>query len=287
VAGDSNDNPEGNIMQVKDQLGLAGKTVLVLGGGQGNGAATCHRFADAGANVAIVDLDIGLAEKVAGEVRERGVKAVALTGDVRKPAECARLIEEATRHIGVPDCLITIIGQATMKPILDLTPEDIERDLDINLRFFVYSAQAFARALIAAGKPGTIAGLSSVDGIFGSPVHAAYGFAKAGLINFIKSAATEWADHGIRVNCVAPGAIVTPRVPDSDDRRRVMKNSMIPLRRSGQPPEIAGALLFLSSDLSSYVTGQTLPVDGGWTAGNYFDAGRDTTGMIMDNGKKF
>ena len=272
---------------MKDQLGLAGKTVLVLGGGQGNGEATCLRFADAGANVAIVDLDIGLAEKVATDVRSRGVKAVALTGDVRQPAECARLMEETARHLAVPDCLITIIGQATMKPILDLTQEDIERDLDINLRFFVYASQAFARALIAAGKGGTIAGLSSVDGIFGSPVHAAYGFAKAGLISYIKSAATEWADHGIRVNCVAPGAIVTPRVPDSEARQQVMQNSMIPLRRSGQPSEIAGALLFLSSDLSSYVTGQTLPVDGGWTAGNYFNAQRSTFGMIMDNGKKF
>jgi NAD(P)-dependent dehydrogenase (short-subunit alcohol dehydrogenase family) len=274
-------------MSVNDQLGVAGKVVIILGGGQGNGEATAIRFARAGCNVAIVDLDVTKADKVARDVRGHGVRAITLTADVRQPDECRRIMDETSAQLGVPDYMVAIIGQANMKSILDLTPEELDHDLSINFRYLFFASQAFARALIAAKKPGAISAISSVDGIMGSPIHAAYGAAKAAVINFVKSAAIEWADHGIRVNCVAPGSIVTVRVPDSDERRKVMHDSMVPLRRSGQPEEIAGAMLFLCSDLSSYMTGHTLNVDGGWTIGNYFNAAYRAEGMILDNGDKF
>jgi 3-oxoacyl-[acyl-carrier protein] reductase len=274
-------------MLIKDQFGISGKVALVLGGGQGMGEATAARFAAAGCNLALVDLDVSKVETVAARMRSEGVKAIALVGDMRDPVESQRVVDETVQHLGTPDFLVSIIGQASMKPILDVTAEELDREWSINFRYFFFAAQAFARTVIAAGKPGAIVSLSSISGVFASPIHAAYGATKAAMMSFVKSCAVEWADHSIRVNAVAPGSIITPRVPDSDRRRQVMHESMVPMRRSGTPEEIAGAILFLCSDLASYVTGQTLMVDGGYSAANIFNGARDASSVVPDTGAKF
>lgn len=265
-------------MNLGEIVGLEGKVAVVLGGGQGNGEATCLAFAAAGADVAVVDLDIGRAENVAEQVRAMGRRAHALTGDVRNKADCECIMQETADALGVPDRLVTIIGQATYSTLLDMSEEAWDRDMAINLKYFLLAGQVFARQLIAAGKGGAIAAIASIDGVLGAPQHAAYGAAKAGLIHLVRSMAVEWAEYGIRVNACAPGSIVTPRIPDSEGRRQMMRESIIPLGRSGQPHEIAGPLLFLCSDLSSYMTGQVLLADGGWSVGNLFDARRSKPG---------
>jgi NAD(P)-dependent dehydrogenase (short-subunit alcohol dehydrogenase family) len=121
--------------------------------------------------------------------------------------------------------------------------------------------------MVRRGKPGTITAVASVSGLQSAPRHAAYGAAKAGLVNLVKTLAVELAEHGIRVNAVAPGAIATPRVAggaNAEPYAERLRNSMVPFRRPGTPDDIAKAALFFASDLSAYVSGQTLAVDGGW-----------------------
>jgi NAD(P)-dependent dehydrogenase (short-subunit alcohol dehydrogenase family) len=149
-----------------------------------------------------------------------------------------------------------------------MTPADWDFEQRRNLRYVFFVAQAFAKDLLAAGKPGAIVSIASVSGMQGAVSHAPYGAAKAGVINLVKTLAVEWGRHNIRVNAIAPGTIITPRLPDSPAQQEAMRKSLIPMRRRGTTEEIGRAVLFLSSDLASYVTGHTLPVDGGWMAAN-------------------
>jgi len=224
--------------------------------------------------VAVVDLERSRAERVAALVRQKGVRALPIVADLMDVAQAPLVFEQVTATCGVPDVLVSIIGQATIKPALQVSPDDWDLEMSKNLRYFFFAAQAFGRLLVEKKQPGSIAAIASVDGIQGAPVHAPYGAAKAGLIHLVKSLAVEWADYGIRVNSVAAGSIVTPRIPETDTSRAVMRESLVPMRRSGEPHEIAGPLLFLSSDLASYVTGQTIGADGGWSAANLFNLAR-------------
>jgi NAD(P)-dependent dehydrogenase (short-subunit alcohol dehydrogenase family) len=129
--------------------------------------------------------------------------------------------------------------------------------------------------MIATDRGGAITAVASVDGISGAPMRAPYGAAKAALMHLIKSLAVEWADYGIRVNSVAAGSIITPRLPETDATRAVMRESLVPLRRSGEPQEIAAPLLFLCSDMARYITGHSIAADGGWSVANIFNLARN------------
>jgi NAD(P)-dependent dehydrogenase (short-subunit alcohol dehydrogenase family) len=254
----------------KDLFGLTGKTSAVIGGGQGIGEQVSALFARAGADVAVIDLDLARAERVAASVSATGRRGVAVTADVLSDDGPASALGRADEALGGIDVLVTIVGQAQYATALEMTPEQWDLDHRRNLRYFFLAAQSFAAQRIRRNKPGAIVAIASVSGVQSAPQHSAYGAAKAGLINLVKSYAIEWAPHGIRVNAVAPGTIVTPRRPDSPEQRQRLEASAIPMRRRGQPAEIAGAVLFLASDLSSYMTGETLNVDGGWMAANHF-----------------
>lgn len=250
----------------EDLLGLTGKNAIVVGGGQGIGEAAVLSLAKAGCNVAVLDIDPARAQAMVEKVEALGRHGVAVTGDALSTD--MRWMAAAEAALGPLDILISIIGSTEFRALLDTDEDQWDFEQRANLRFAFSVGKAFAAACIRNARPGAITFVSSVSGMQGAPRHAAYGAAKAGLIHLVKTMAVEWAPHGIRVNSVAPGAIITPRLPDTEEWRAQMRNSAHPMQRRGTTDEIAGPLLFLSSNLASYVTGQTLAADGGLTVAN-------------------
>jgi NAD(P)-dependent dehydrogenase (short-subunit alcohol dehydrogenase family) len=255
---------------MRELFGLEGKRLLVIGGGQGMGEATVRLIASLGGNVAIVDVEMERAQRVATEVRSSGVTAFPISFDVTDEAALVSGIAQVEREFGPLDGMATIVGMAGWASVVDMTSEIWDRDHQRNLRYFFIAAREVARSLLKREAKGSIVAVASVDGIRSAPNHASYGAAKAGLINLAKTMAVEWGDNGIRVNVVAPGGIVTPRVPVTDPAAERESMSLLPMRRRGTTQDIAKAIVYFLSDMSPYVTGQTLAVDGGYTAAGVF-----------------
>src|SRR3954452_24169080 len=251
-------------------FGLAGKKALIVGGGQGMGEASAKFLARAGCDVALVDLVPERAEYVAGIVNGLGVKGVAITGDVLDDAQIPRIVAEAEEKLGGLDRMITIVGAAAFKSLMDTTAEIWDQQMHLNLRYFFLISKEVATVMIRRGTGGRIVGIASVDGQRAAPMRGAYGAAKAGLISTVRTMAVEWAAHNISVNAIAPGHIVTPRLFDTSQRAERYTNSLLPVRRRGTTADIGKAALFLLSDLASYVNGTTLDVDGGLLVANLF-----------------
>lgn len=259
-------------MAALDLFGLEGKKALVIGGGQGMGESSARLLAQAGCDVAVVDVEAERAERVASVVNGLGRKGFAIVANVLEDAGAEHAVAEAERQLGGLDVMVSIVGQALFTPIIEMSPDDWDFDQRRNLRYFFAAGRLVAKSMIARGVPGAMVCIASTDGLQGAPFHAAYGAAKAGLIHLVKSMATEWAERGIRVNAIAPGSIATPRLPDTQAHRDAMKASLVPMERSGTTDDIGKAVLFLASDMSAYTTGHTLLVDGGWMSANLFDA---------------
>ncbi|MCB2072302.1 MAG: SDR family oxidoreductase [Novosphingobium sp.] len=252
-------------MSSTDMLGLTGKVAIVWGGGFGMGERTSLRLAEAGAHVAVVDLVPERAEKIAGEIVAGGGKAVALSADVTDEPSVEAALAEAEAALGPVDVMATVIGLGVWGQLVDFTMEEWEEAHRINLTSFFIPARAVARSLMKNGKPGAIACVSSVSGLTSAPTHGGYGAAKAGMINLVRTMAAEWGPYGIRVNAAMPGSCETPRLEFGPEAKAKMQ-ALLPLGRAATPDEIAKGLLFLLSDLASYVTGHNLRVDGGWTS---------------------
>jgi len=251
-------------------FGLAGRRILVLGGGQGMGQATVRLISSLGAEVAIADVAAERAEQAAAEVVAGGGKALSVVVDVLDDAALIAAIGRVERDLGPLDGMATVVGMAGFAPLLDMSLEAWDLDHQRNLRYFFVAAREVARGLIARKASGSLVCVASIDGIASAPYHAAYGAAKAGLINLVKTMAAEWSPSGIRVNAVAPGPIITPRFPFGGEAER-QRMAILPMRRRGEVEDIAKAVTFFLSDLSAYVTGQTLAVDGGYGAVGVMD----------------
>lgn len=244
-------------------LRLDGRRFVVVGAGQGIGRQTTHALAGMGARVVCVDIDPDLAADVAAEVG-----GTPWTADARDRGEVERMVAGATAALGGIDGVVDIVGRSRYVGLLDpaADDEDWAYHHDEVLRHAWLVIQHAGRAMRDA-TGGVMVFVASVSGLTGAPMHAAYGAAKAGLMSLVRSAAVELGPLGIRVNAVAPGVVWTPRVSGylgEEGRRRNSENA--PLRRVAQPADIAGCLLFLASDLSAYVQGQTLVCDGGVSA---------------------
>jgi len=256
---------------VDDILGLRGKPALVVGGGAGIGRASALLLARAGADVVVADLDEERAASTAKELRELGVRSEALAGDVTDHTQAEALVADAADAFGSLEVVINMVGMAAWSVLFDVDDATWERDIARNLTQHLYVSRAAAQRMIVQGTGGRIAVVASVSGLYGAPNHGAYGAAKAGVMALMRTMAQEWGEHGIRVNAVAPDLIATPRVVEASKQRGAdldanARRDGAPLGRFGTPDEIAGPLVFLVSDLASFVTGHTIVVDGGQLA---------------------
>jgi len=247
---------------------LNGKRAVVTGAAQGIGLAIAERYVADGAKVLLVDLNHDVLEKEA-----KRLKMPFVTTDVSDTAAVDTMIATAQRELGGIDIMVSNAGVVN-KPteFLDLPVEEFDRVLKINLRSQFICGQAAARAMVAAGVKGVIINMSSVNARLGIPTLAPYVISKAGATQLTNVMAISLAKHGIRVNAIGPGTILTELARAStfsDDaaRRRVL--SRTPLLRCGEPSEVASVAAFLAGDDSSYITGQTIYADGGRMGLNY------------------
>jgi len=246
---------------------LDGKKALIIGGGgDGIGRAITRGFGAAGAAVAVADVDRERAAEAAAEIADAGAVAHALTGDVRSLDDVAGLVARAARELGGLDVLVTVVGgQVAFVPatrLHEMADEDWDLMFDLNLRYVARAVRAALIVFLEQGGEGTIVSVGSVTGSMGAPLQAAYGAAKAGLASLARSVAVEYGLEGIRMNVLTCGAIATPiaRGVVSPDEAQ-----WVPLGRFGESSEVADAAVFLASPLSSYITGQSLVIDGGLT----------------------
>jgi NAD(P)-dependent dehydrogenase (short-subunit alcohol dehydrogenase family) len=240
------------------RLRLDGRPFVVLGAGQGIGRQTTHALSQAGASLLCVDNDERRANEIAKEVG--GVPCVA---DIRDRDQVERVISEAIAAFGSLYGIVDIVGAARYSKFLSTTEADWEWTFDIVLRHAFRVAQIGGRALADSGG-GVIAFVASISGLTSSPMHAPYGAAKAALMSLVRSVAVELGPRGVRVNAVAPGGTLTPRMLEvlSPESRAVVTR-VVPSGRLSEPADIAGGILFAVSDLAANVTGQVLVVDGG------------------------
>lgn len=249
-------------------IDLGGKVALITGAGRGIGRETAHLIAAAGGRVAVVDLVEESARAAAAEISKSGGQAIGVSADVTRPADAGRMVEEALRAFGRLDILVNNAARWTVKPFKDLTPQDYDTDIGIALLGTLHSTRAAVDPLVRQGS-GRIINVVSDAGRVGEPFLTVYSAAKAGVIGFTKALAKELGRHNITVNAVAPGTTRTPGAQEFIEG--VGEEKMVkayPLRRLGEPRDIASAILFFASDLAGYVTGQVLSVSGGYsTAG--------------------
>lgn len=252
---------------MKHVFGLEGHRALVVGGGYGSGRLISKLLVEAGAQVAVADIDADRARSVAAEIGGH-----AIVGDVTTVAGANAVVDEAAEKLGGLTRLANIVGLVKMASFIDSDLAHWQQQLQLNLIQQMLVCHAAGRHMLAAGNGGAIALVASVTGFYGAPNQAGYGIAKAGVMSLARTLAAEWGPQGIRVNTIAPDITATPRVmsnvPGAEADVLAMFDAMavadgVPLQRFGRTEELAGPLLFLLSDLSSYMTGQCLVVDGG------------------------
>src|SRR5215831_6770535 len=244
---------------------LTGKVVLVTGAQQGIGRAMAREFAAAGAHVAINWLhDDGAAQRVAHEVRTQGRRATLVQADVSQLDQVKAMASAAQEGLGPIDILINNAGVFPRVPFLEMTENDWDQVLDVNLRGSCFCAQYVAKAMVAAGRQGSIINITSGAALRGSPRGVHYVASKGGVLSLTRAMALELAPYRIRVNAIAPGLTDTaqPRYGSSEAELAEMARSIL-FGRMAQPEEIARAAVFLASEGAGFVTGQTLHVNGG------------------------
>lgn len=253
------------------QFDLNNKVAIVTGARGGIGRVIALEFANAGADIAICDriIDDGKLEGVGEQIKSLGRRSLAIATDVRIPEQVDNLVKQTVDRFGRIDILVNNAGASFVCTVEEMTPNGWDTIININLKGTFLCCQAAGRVMIRQ-KWGKIVNIASVDGIYGSPRMAHYGAAKAGVINFTRSLAIEWAQYNINVNAIAPGPIETEgaralgRLTPEGWQERI---KAIPLGRLGRTEDIAYTAIFLASEASSYITGETIVIQGGPRSG--------------------
>ena len=243
--------------------------VVITGGGSGIGRETAIEFAGEGAIVAVTDIDADTAGRTVEEITNRGGRAHAFRLDTTDPKAVDAFFDDAGNRLGRLDVLVNSAGIREISPSTELAYEDWCRVIDVNITGVFLCSQAFAKRRLAAGKPGAIVNLASTLGVTAAPNRAAYTASKHAVVGLTKEMGLELGETGIRVNAVGPGVTRTALTERyfQDPELEATVRGIHAMNRWGEAREIARAILFLASDDASFITGTTLIVDGGWTAG--------------------
>jgi NAD(P)-dependent dehydrogenase (short-subunit alcohol dehydrogenase family) len=244
-------------------IDLTGQVALVTGAARGIGRAVARALGEAGADLALADIQAEPLRRTAAELAAGGCRVHAIAADVRDVDAVRRMVEECSGALGRLDVLVNNAGGSFESPFLQVNERGFRTLLDLNLGSVWFATQAAAAFWIANGVRGRVVNVSTTEGLKACPGYAAYAAAKAGVLNLTKTLAVELGPYGIRVNAIAPDythleAMVGAEAPDE-----AAIGAKIPLGRYGEPADHAGAVLFFASELSDWITGQTLVVDGG------------------------
>jgi 3-oxoacyl-[acyl-carrier protein] reductase len=267
--------PKGRIQKFlisnKMQSDLKGKIAIVTGARRGMGKSHALVLAKAGAKVVVSDISLEDCQAVAEEIKKAGGEAIALKCDVTKKEEIDKMVRATVEKWNKIDILVNNAGICQFKPFLQLTEDDWDRTININLKGEFLCAQAVAREMTKQ-KSGAIVNIASIAmgqvGI-GFQALSHYCAAKGGIVAMTEAMALELAPLNIRVNAIAPGMVDTPMMEQTKQDPKMMEATLakVPLHRAGQSEEVSNLVLFLASDASSYITGSTIVIDGGWLAG--------------------
>jgi NAD(P)-dependent dehydrogenase (short-subunit alcohol dehydrogenase family) len=256
-------------MRVQELFDLGGKTAIVTGGGSGIGRQMAGALAELGANLVLCARKVERCQEAADELTALGIRAYALPCDVRKPDDVRAVVERTVAELGGVDVLVNNAGTSWGAPAEDTPLDGWQKVIDVNLTGVFLFSQAAGRVMIERDG-GSIVNIASVAGLRGSPPGAmdaiAYNASKGGVISFTRDLAHKWAHYGIRVNAIAPGWFPSDMSNVLLDRHGEAFLKVIPLHRFGGPDDLKGAIAFLASAASAFVTGQTLVVDGGQSA---------------------
>ncbi|HEX9795935.1 MAG TPA: glucose 1-dehydrogenase [Anaerolineales bacterium] len=247
------------------------QVAIVTGGGRGLGLAMAQALSEAGAAVAIFEVDRETGQAAAEGLTAAGGRSWAMPVDVGRADQIEAALDRCEAELGQPTILVNNAGVTSNSPFEDLPADDWQRVIDINLGGVFRTTQALGRRLMEGGAGGSIINVASISGLVGNRGgnNSHYCASKGGVIALTRSLAIEWAPHGIRLNAIAPGYFVTPmtdqlRIRDARFYQELVDR--VPLGRFGQGSDLAGAVVFLASQASAFVTGHTLVVDGGYTA---------------------
>ena len=250
---------------------LKEKVAIVTGARRGMGRTHALALAQMGTKIVVSDISLEDCQKVVEEIEKEGGEAIAVKCDVSKKEEVDNMVKAAVEKWGKIDILVNNAGIAQFVPFLEMTEEDWDRTININLKGYFLCAQAVAKEM-AKQKSGVIVNIASIamgqQGI-GFQTLAHYSASKGGIVAMTETLALELAPLNIRVNAIAPGMIDTPMVESTKQNPEALEATLarIPLHRAGKPEEVSNLVLFLASDASSYMTGSTIVIDGGWLAG--------------------
>jgi glucose 1-dehydrogenase len=257
-------------------IGLKRKNALITGATSGIGQAIAIRLAQEGCNIAInyrkhpeaaVDTEEMALQKACGNIENCGVKSLLLQGDVSQESDIIEMVNTVVKEFGSLDILVNNAGIQTESPSHEVTTADFDRVIAVNLRGAYLCARETIKHLLSRNRSGVIINISSVHEVIPRPMYISYSISKGGMENLTKTLALEYANRGIRVNSIAPGATITPINQDwiDDPEKKAIVESHIPMGRAGTSEEMAATVAFLASDEAAYITGQTLFVDGGLT----------------------
>lgn len=254
---------------VEELFGLSGRVAVVTGASSGLGVGFARALAGAGANLVLAARRADRLESLAAELREGGTEVLPVACDVTDSGQVEALKDACLERFGKVDVLVNNAGTTEVVPAEQESEEAFLRVVNVNLSGSFYCAQRFGRVMLEAGS-GSIINVASIFGMVGSGSipQAGYVASKGAVVNMTRELAAQWARRGVRVNAIAPGFFMSEMTEEmfSDERSMAWIRRKTPAGRPGEVEELAGAVIFLASDASSYVVGQTIAVDGGWTA---------------------